>query len=227
MAQASPVIDEIRSHTQTPVRFSSLLLDEHAPAAGRKSVTFGVSVVLHAALAVAVVVGTSPAVVATAGESDLPDDAVFRIGSVTKAFTVTRLLQLADEGRLSLDDPIDQYVPDTQNGTATLRQLADMTSGVFNYTEDADIVVPLIEDLTQEWPPEKLIAAMRGLQWTTPFGPAMFRAIDHQSTMGAYVGRLAVRGGKGTMVDWRYADGAKFLPPEAEVRKRRPAEAGR
>ena len=57
MAQASPVIDEIRSHTQTPVRFSSLLLDEHAPAAGRKSVTFGVSVVLHAALAVAVVVG--------------------------------------------------------------------------------------------------------------------------------------------------------------------------
>ncbi len=109
--------------------------------------------------AVAVVVGTSPAVVATAGESDLPDDAVFRIGSVTKAFTVTRLLQLADEGRLSLDDPIDQYVPDTQNGTATLRQLADMTSGIFNYTEDADIVVPLIEDLTQEWPPEKLIAA--------------------------------------------------------------------
>jgi branched-chain amino acid transport system substrate-binding protein len=72
---------------------------------------------------------------------------------------------------------------------------------------------------------EKLIGAMRGLEWTTPFGPAMFRRADHQSTMGAYVGKLDVRGGKGTMVDWRYADGAKFLPPEAEVAGRRPAEA--
>lgn len=72
---------------------------------------------------------------------------------------------------------------------------------------------------------EKLIAALRGLNFTSPFGPVTFRALDHQSTMGAYVGKLAVRAGKGTMVDWRYADGAKFLPADAEVRKRRPAEA--
>ena len=72
---------------------------------------------------------------------------------------------------------------------------------------------------------EKLIRAMRGLTWTTPFGPATFRAVDHQSTMGAYVGKLDVRNGRGTMVDWRYADGAKFLPPEAEAARRRPADA--
>jgi branched-chain amino acid transport system substrate-binding protein len=72
---------------------------------------------------------------------------------------------------------------------------------------------------------EKLIAAMRGLKWTTPFGPVMFRRADHQSTMGAYVGKLDVRAGKGTMVDWRYADGADFLPTEAEAAKRRPADA--
>jgi branched-chain amino acid transport system substrate-binding protein len=72
---------------------------------------------------------------------------------------------------------------------------------------------------------EKLIAAMRGLSWTTPFGPAVFRALDQQSTMGAYVGKLDLRGGRGTMVDWRYADGAKYLPPDAEVARRRPAEA--
>lgn len=72
---------------------------------------------------------------------------------------------------------------------------------------------------------EKLITAFRGLSFTSPFGPVTFRALDHQSTMGAYVGKLAIRGGKGTMVDWRYADGAKFLPTEAEVRKRRPADA--
>ncbi len=72
---------------------------------------------------------------------------------------------------------------------------------------------------------EKLIAALRGLHFDTPFGPALMRALDHQSTMGAYVGKLDLRGGKGTMVDWRYADGAKFLPSDDEVRRRRPAEA--
>jgi branched-chain amino acid transport system substrate-binding protein len=72
---------------------------------------------------------------------------------------------------------------------------------------------------------EKLIAALRGLPFSTPFGPATMRALDHQSTMGAYVGKLDVREGKGTMVDWRYADGAKFLPGDEEVRRRRPAEA--
>ena len=72
---------------------------------------------------------------------------------------------------------------------------------------------------------EKLIAALRGMTWTTPFGPATFRAIDQQSTMGAYVGKLDQRGGRGTMVEWRYADGRDFLPSDAEVRARRPVEA--
>jgi len=72
---------------------------------------------------------------------------------------------------------------------------------------------------------EKLIAALRGLAFPTPFGSATFRALDQQSTMGAFVGRLDVRGDKGTMVEWRYADGAKFLPGDDEVRRRRPAEA--
>jgi branched-chain amino acid transport system substrate-binding protein len=43
--------------------------------------------------------------------------------------------------------------------------------------------------------------------------------------MGAYVGKLDLRAGKGTMVDWRYADGAKYLPSEAEAAKLRPADA--
>jgi branched-chain amino acid transport system substrate-binding protein len=72
---------------------------------------------------------------------------------------------------------------------------------------------------------EKLIAALRGLPFPTPFGPAVMRALDHQSTMGAYVGKLDVRGGRGVMVDWRYADGANYLPPDDEVRRRRPQEA--
>ena len=71
---------------------------------------------------------------------------------------------------------------------------------------------------------EKLVAAMRNLDVETPFGKITFRAIDHQSTMGAYVGRTAVKDGKGVMVDWRYADGKDFLPDDDAVRRLRPAD---
>ena len=72
---------------------------------------------------------------------------------------------------------------------------------------------------------EKLVKAMRGLKFSTPFGPAQYRAIDQQSTMGAYVGKLDVRGRKGTMVEWRYADGKDYQPTDAYVKTLRPAEA--
>ena len=72
---------------------------------------------------------------------------------------------------------------------------------------------------------EKLVTAMRGLKFMTPFGPAQFRAIDQQSTMGAFVGKLDLRGQKGTMVQWRYADGKNYQPSDDYVRTRRPAAA--
>ncbi len=71
---------------------------------------------------------------------------------------------------------------------------------------------------------EKLITAFRGLQVDTPFGKVTFRAEDHQSTMGAFVGKTKNEGGKGTMVDYSYHDGAKYLPSAAEVKKLRPAD---
>ena len=69
---------------------------------------------------------------------------------------------------------------------------------------------------------EKIVTALSGLTFTSPFGPVTFRPIDHQSTMGAYVGRTAVKDGKGVMVDWKYADGKDYLPTDADVRKMRP-----
>ena len=71
---------------------------------------------------------------------------------------------------------------------------------------------------------EKMITAFRGLRVVTPFGPVVYRAEDHQSTMGAYVGRTKLEGGKGVMVNVRYMDGAKFLPSAEEVKKMRPAD---
>ena len=70
---------------------------------------------------------------------------------------------------------------------------------------------------------EKLIAAFRSLEVNTPFGPITYRAQDHQSTMGAYVGKTALRQGKGVMVDFSYQDGSKFQPSDEEVKKLRKA----
>lgn len=70
---------------------------------------------------------------------------------------------------------------------------------------------------------DKLVAAMADLPVDTPFGRVTFRAIDHQSTMGAFVGRIDVKDGKGVMTDWHFVDGKDALPSDAEVKKMRPA----
>lgn len=70
---------------------------------------------------------------------------------------------------------------------------------------------------------ESLVAALKGLDVDAPTGKIHMRALDHQSTMGAYVGTIALKDGKGTMVNWYYADGAKHIPSDDEVKKLRPA----
>jgi len=70
---------------------------------------------------------------------------------------------------------------------------------------------------------DKLVAAMAGLSHSTPFGEITYRPLDHQSTMGAYVGRLGVKDGKGYMKEWRFVDGKDALPSDEEVKKMRPA----
>jgi branched-chain amino acid transport system substrate-binding protein len=69
---------------------------------------------------------------------------------------------------------------------------------------------------------EKMVAAMEGLTFNSPAGSITFRKIDHQSTMGAWVGRTAVKDGKGYMINWKYARGSDYLPSDAEVMKLRP-----
>ena len=70
--------------------------------------------------------------------------------------------------------------------------------------------------------PDQLAGGFAGAAFETPFGQALFRPLDHQSTLGTFLGKTALRDGKGVMVDWRYVDGAAVMPPDAEVRKLRP-----
>ena len=69
---------------------------------------------------------------------------------------------------------------------------------------------------------EKLVDAAEGLSVDTPFGKITFRKADHQSTLGAFVGKTALKDGKGVLTDVSYRDGAKYLPPEGEVAALRP-----
>ncbi|MCY4237726.1 MAG: ABC transporter substrate-binding protein [Rhodospirillaceae bacterium] len=68
---------------------------------------------------------------------------------------------------------------------------------------------------------EKMVTAMKGLKFDSPSGPIMFRAVDHQSTMGAWVGWTVLKDGMGAMANWQYLDGANFLPSVEETKKLR------
>lgn len=81
-----------------------------------------------------------------------------RIGSNTKTFTVTALLVLAKEEKIVLDDPVSKYFGFVPNGKAiTLRMLTNMTSGLFNYTEDDVWVKKAIGDPKRVWKPRELV----------------------------------------------------------------------
>ena len=94
-----------------------------------------------------------------------------RVGSVTKSFTVTVILQLVDEGLLSLDDPLSRFFPDIQNSDSTIAELANMKSGIYNYTEDAQFVEELVEDFLRIWMPQEIVdVADRNAPYFEPDG---------------------------------------------------------
>jgi branched-chain amino acid transport system substrate-binding protein len=71
---------------------------------------------------------------------------------------------------------------------------------------------------------DALIKAFEGLEFMSPSGNVAFRAIDHQSTLGLYVGETALQDGRGVMTSYQYLDGAAFQPSDEEVRAKRPAD---
>ena len=93
-----------------------------------------------------------------------------RIGSLTKTMTATLLLQVVQEGRVSLDDRIDRFVPDAPNGSATLRQVADMTSGIPSYTASESFDRKFFADPESVWTPTELVDTAKALPPSFPPG---------------------------------------------------------
>ena len=86
-------------------------------------------------------------------------DTHFRIASNTKTMTAAIIMQLAQESKLSLDDPVSKYVPGVPNGdNITIAQLLEMRSGLYNYTNAPEFSASLDRDHTKVWSPAELLA---------------------------------------------------------------------
>jgi len=100
----------------------------------------------------------------TAGLSDIPNnlpmngDYTFRIGSNTKTMTGTVLLQLVDEGKLALNDKLSKYYPEFPKADSiTITMLCNMTSGIYNYSDDTNWLNTLISESNRVWSPQEIV----------------------------------------------------------------------
>jgi len=134
-------------------------------------------------------------VVLTSGVSDLEAgtamsaDATFRIASLTKPYTASVVLQLVEEGTLSLDDTVGQWLPGIVSNAdrITIRQLLGHTSGVADYVNDPAVLEPYLEgDYEYVWTPQQLIEIADQLGATSEPGAEW----NYSSTNYAIVGLI-------------------------------------
>ena len=87
-------------------------------------------------------------------------DMPFAAGSITKTWTACTILQLAEEGVITLEDPLSDWLPAYPNvdGAITIRQLLNHTGGIYNFTEHPEYWEAVIwDDPARDWPPEETI----------------------------------------------------------------------
>ena len=118
----------------------------------------------------------------------------FRIGSISKTLTATVVLQLAQEGKLGLDDALAPYFPTLDTNGATIRQALNMTSGIPTYTPD-QFLNDLANNPARVWTPEELLA-------TTVGQPAEFApgaGWDYSNTNYVMLGLIAEQHGRASL----------------------------
>jgi D-alanyl-D-alanine carboxypeptidase len=94
------------------------------------------------------------------GSAPITPEMLFGIASVTKTFVATVVLQLAEEGLVDLDDPVERWLAPLPNidGSATIRQLLNHTSGVFDFADHPDFLAAISADPTRRWTPLEVLS---------------------------------------------------------------------
>ncbi len=88
----------------------------------------------------------------------MTSDLLFRIGSNTKSFVITRILQLVDEKKISLYDKLSKYYPDfPKSDLITVKMLCDMSSGIYNYTESSEFANIIENNPLHKWTIEEYL----------------------------------------------------------------------
>jgi D-alanyl-D-alanine carboxypeptidase len=122
-----------------------------------------------------------------------------RIGSLTKTFTVTGVLQLADRGKLGLDDPIGKYIDGVPQGDKiTLRQLASMRSGLENYANSTAFQQELVADPYRNFTPQDLLGY--AFAEPMPFSPGA--AYEYSNTNTVLLGLVVEKLSGQTLPDY-------------------------
>src|SRR6266536_1922804 len=115
-------------------------------------------------------------------------DTHFRIASNTKSMMAAVIVQLAQEGKLSLDDPVSKYVPGVPNGdNITIDELLKMRSGLYNYTNAPELAATVDRDPTKVWNTEELLAIAFARPPNFPPGTAY----EYNNTNYALLGLIA------------------------------------
>ncbi|HVQ10131.1 MAG TPA: serine hydrolase domain-containing protein [Allosphingosinicella sp.] len=120
-------------------------------------------------------------------------DSVFRLGSLTKQFTAAVVLQLVQEGRIALDDPVSRFFPDypQPGAAATVRQLLNHTSGIQSYTGIPGWMVE--ENTNRPYTTAEMIALFRDRPSPTPPGQAWAYNNSGYVLLGAIVEKVTGR----------------------------------
>jgi CubicO group peptidase (beta-lactamase class C family) len=115
-------------------------------------------------------------------------DTHFRIASNTKTMTAAVVFQLAQEGKLRIDDAVSKYVPSVPDGdNITIAELLEMRSGLYNYTDDPELSAQLDRDPTKVWTTDALLAIAFKRPPNSPPG----RAFEYNNTNYALLGLIA------------------------------------
>jgi len=122
------------------------------------------------------------------GRAIAPDTPI-RIASVSKMFTAVVVLQLVEEGRLTLDEPIATWLPDSvpSGGRITVRQLLQHTTGLYDYLEDRRLIGEMQRDTSYEWQPQDLV------DYASRFPQRAIGRWDYSSTNYVVLGMLVER----------------------------------